>query len=252
MWNFTGEVMGKIFGIIGLVIGLVLHVIYLDQFNFGLFGAFITGAIFCLIFVLIGVVLENIWGKHLKRNRTATEYSMPYIDEVAPTVEVSIKEARTKHFYYGFGGWLILFAMGLISQFYTHLKSAHDNYLIFKSDEFKLLSDINSEYYNSFWYPSLMFESIVSVLLSIMILLISYFCIKNSRWFKKLSIFFIISSFLFQCIALFLVLNIQNWYQENIFEGQNIYQGVINTFTYLIVWVPYFLRSKRVKNTYIK
>lgn len=87
--------------------------------------------------------------------------------------------------YVGFGGWLVLFAASLFVQFIRLLLSTLDNYSIIISDEFKLITDPDSEYYNSSLYPSLIVDTILSLFICIMIIFIIYFCIRHSIWFKK-------------------------------------------------------------------
>ncbi|WP_445669493.1 DUF2569 family protein [Paenibacillus sp. FSL R10-2736] len=151
--------------------------------------------------------------------------------------------------YVGFGGWLVLFAASLFVQFIRLLLSILDNYSIIISDEFKLITDPDSEYYNSSLYPSLIVDTILSLFICIMIIFIIYFCIRHSIWFKKLSVIYIISSFIIQCLTLFWLLGI-HFLPEEFYEEINIYQGVISSLAYMLIWLPYLLISKRVKNTY--
>uniref|UniRef100_UPI00406D27DB DUF2569 family protein n=1 Tax=Paenibacillus sp. FSL E2-0178 TaxID=2921361 RepID=UPI00406D27DB len=37
---------------------------------------------------------------------------------------------------------------------------------------------------------------------------------------------------------------------EEFYEEINIYQGVISSLAYMLIWLPYLLISKRVKNTF--
>jgi len=155
-----------------------------------------------------------------------------------------------KPYLYGFGGWLYLFAAGLIYQFYKSFGYIEDGYNALTSEEMKPLMTIGSESYNSFWKPTFIFEIIGQSLSIVGILLIAYYCFKLSPKFKYLSISYFIFLFIFNCIDLFLSMIIQNGYSEDIFGGNHIYSSVISTAVTSAIWIPYFLVSKRVKNTY--
>jgi hypothetical protein len=63
----------------------------------------------------------------------------------------------------------VLFAASLFVQFIRLVLSTLDNYSIIISDEFKLITDPDSEYYNSSLYPSLIVDTILSLVICIMI-----------------------------------------------------------------------------------
>ncbi|MEK4139599.1 DUF2569 family protein [Paenibacillus sp. FSL M7-0547] len=227
--------MSKIFTIFGIVIGTVFYKYYFD--GFGNFFAILFVAGHGAIAALIGYIIDLITDKFKKRG------------QVAATVESElIKQEKS---YRGFGGWLYLFAAGLVYQFLFNLKAVYDNYLMTKTENFEYLTTIGNENYNSLWEPTILFEILGESIIVIFVVLIAYFCIKQSLKFKTVSIIFITTSFILQSIDLLLLLNIQNGYSEDLF-GSTIYDGIYRSIVYAIVWIPYLLLSKRVKNTFIK
>lgn len=173
--------------------------------------------------------------------------------QVAVTIDnsVQINNEKNEVYYYGFGGWLYIFAAGLVYQFLFNLKIAYDNYLITKTDNYYSYTTIGSESYNSLWETAIWFEIIAASIIVVLVALIAYFCIKQSKKFRTMAILFISVSLFFQCIDLFLMLSIQNGYSEDIF-GPSKYDNLYKSTVYAIVWIPYLLLSKRVKNTFIK
>lgn len=110
----------------------------------------------------------------------------------------------------------ISFAAGLVYQFLFNLKAVYDNYLMTKTENFESLTTIGNENYNSLWEPTILFEILGESIIVIFVVLIAYFCIKQSLKFKTVSIIFITTSFILQSIDLLLLLNIQNGYSEDL------------------------------------
>ena len=162
---------------------------------------------------------------------------------------VPVSQQKNKPYHYGFGGWLIVYAITLFFQFFLDLKALYDNYNIFNSENFKSVTTIGNESYNALFYPALVFEMAAEAILVIFIMMIAYYCIKVDKKFKTLSIIFILSALLLQGIDLILMSLIQNGFEEPIFD--DIYTQFTRAFYYTIIWLPYILLSKRIKNTYV-
>lgn len=161
-----------------------------------------------------------------------------------------IETKKEKPYLYGFGGWLYLFAAGIIFQFYGTVTSLNKTYKLFTSDDFAQLTTIGSQSYNSLWKPTILFEMASQIISLLLMLSIAFFCIKLSPYFKYLSITFISFILVANSIDLFLMLSIQNGYADDLFGGDDVYKQVTKSIGYAIVWIPYMLLSKRVKNTY--
>ncbi|BBH24542.1 hypothetical protein Back11_58870 [Paenibacillus baekrokdamisoli] len=163
----------------------------------------------------------------------------------------SIEIPKTnKPYLYGFGGWLILFSIGIAFQFLGNFKLLIDNYEFATSDDFLNLTQVSSENYNSLWKPTIWFEMLGQASLVALALLIAFFCIKKSPKFKTISITYIVFSLVFQVILLLVLSKIQQDYTSELFSEGELYTDLIKSIIYSIIWIPYFLVSRRVKNTF--
>lgn len=230
--------------------------------DIGIIGAAILGGLGALFGSIIGSGIDTMF---LKKNKNPESVDSNEITsneaekEISATSEKSlskqeINETVTKKiepYYYGFGGWLYLFSAGIAFQFFRLLKSSYDKYLLMQSDDYHLFTDRTSELYNSLWEPLIIFECIAEVFLCVIILLIAFYCIKLNKKFKTFSITFIAASVVFQFIDLIFMLNIQNWYDFEMYTESELYTGISQSTIYAIIWIPYFLISKRVKNTFV-
>lgn len=151
----------------------------------------------------------------------------------------------------GYGGWLILFSIGMAIQFFSLFVALIRNYEWYISDDFKRLSDINSSSYNALWEPAMIYEMGIEIISMCLLLLMAFFLIKMDYKFKVISLIYIPTSFVLMSIDALLLLNIQNYYDEPL-NIESVNNSVISTFAYMVVWVPYFLVSRRVKNTFVK
>lgn len=163
-----------------------------------------------------------------------------------------VSSAKVRPYYYGFGGWLYIFAAGIIYQVYGTVNVMTSLIQTINSKEFEVWTDPSSDSYNAFWYPGIMMEIIFEIIILLFAIIMAIYCIKLSKYFKGIAITFIISSFVFQLLDLVLMLTLQNGYVEPIFDNDTLYQGVERAFIYTVIWLPYFLLSKRVKNTFIR
>ncbi|MEK4263632.1 DUF2569 family protein [Paenibacillus sp. FSL L8-0499] len=227
-----------IFTIFSIVIGTVVYKAYLD--GIGGFFAVVFVAGFGGIGALLGYITEII-----KKKIIPTK-------EITATVEYSshAKSLKEKPFVYGFGGWLYSYSGFVLFLFFVALKAVNDNYLLIHTPEYIQLTTFGSEYYNSLLHPTIIMEMVAQLIVVILVLLIAYSCMKMKKMFKYLSITLFSVVFIFNILDLFLLLSIQNSYPEQLLDNTT-YDGVIYSFFYFIVWVPYFLLSKRVKNTFI-
>lgn len=153
---------------------------------------------------------------------------------------------------FGFGGWLIVFSLGLAYQFFMNLKAFYDNYLLLNSEEMSYLTDKSSEGYNSLWEPAIIFECITQLIAVIFVIFIAYFCLKMDYKFKLLTLIYIPLLLVFNLASTLLMLNIQNYYTETIYTSEDLYYNLYKSGVYAVVWIPYFLISKRVNNTFVK
>lgn len=150
----------------------------------------------------------------------------------------------------GLGGWLIFIQLGLILTLLLALVNLF-SYSIpsFYSETWTALTSKDSLQYHHLWAPTILFE----FLMNIGIILFSAYIIvrfyQRKMIVPRLIIVFYSASLLISVFEYILMLQIPDW--REIDDGslaKDIAKGI---FTCLI-WIPYFLRSVRVKNTFVK
>lgn len=150
----------------------------------------------------------------------------------------------------GLGGWLILPAIGLILSPVRLLVSLINDLLpIFQEGYWEILTTPGSDAYHPFWAPFIMFEVVGNLFFTVFsIALIILFFTKSYR-FPKLMITYLLSNLLFVVGDFFLVDLIPGIGEETEFEALG---EIAKISVSVAIWVPYFLVSKRVKNTFVK
>lgn len=228
--------MAKILALLFFVLGMGLYRFYFP--DFGIFESAISGGVFSAIGFSVGYMIDYIKNK-FKKNSSR---------EVSATIESNV-DVEVKR-YYGFGGWLIVYFIGITYQLYGNILTAIKSYKFTKTEDYINLITPGSDSYNSFWEITIYFEIAAALVLSLITVAVIYFCIRKSKMFRIFSILFISLMILFNFMDVLALLIIQNSYNETLFEHP--YDGLYKSFMYAIVWIPYFIFSKRVRNTYVK
>lgn len=151
----------------------------------------------------------------------------------------------------GIGGWLFLPALGLIATpfviafgFYKDLLPA------FAPDVWNTLTNPNSAAYNSLWGPLIVYEVLINLALFIFTLWLSWNFFTKSRRVPKLFVIWLAA------IAGTRILDYLLTYQIPAMAGKPVdpadVRDLARSFVNAAIWIPYFLRSKRVKNTFIE
>ncbi|MBT2291765.1 DUF2569 domain-containing protein [Paenibacillus albidus] len=149
----------------------------------------------------------------------------------------------------GLGGWMVLVQIGL------YLSVIRLLFLIFSTtipsfqpDLWDVLTSPDSSVYDPLWKPALIFEAVVNVtfvLFSIFLLVQMY---RKKATFPRWIIFYYVTNLIVLIIDYVLLANIELVQQMN--EGGSM-QDIGRLIISCAIWVPYFLRSKRVRNTFV-
>jgi hypothetical protein len=145
----------------------------------------------------------------------------------------------------GLGGWLsvwlVLTCLGLI-------RFIHDIDLHLLSNA-QSLTDSNSEYYHPLAKPLLIFEYILQFVNPLSFIVLIFLYARKSRFFPKIVIVIYSANLalvLFDRAATMLIAKSVNLTVP--FPWKEIFRGLFA----VCVWIPYFLKSARVKSTFIK
>ena len=149
----------------------------------------------------------------------------------------------------GLGGWLILVGIGLvitpIRGVFTYFPLYKD---IFESGAWDVLTTPGTSAYDPFWATYISLEIIINVGLLIAMVYLTYLFFTKRKQFPKFFIGIAVFSLVFIIIdASSIKIVLPN---EPIFDPDTL-KELIRTLVAGVIWVPYMLRSKRVKATFI-
>jgi H+/Cl- antiporter ClcA len=150
----------------------------------------------------------------------------------------------------GLGGWLILPAIGLIIMPLRLMLLIKSDFLpLFQNGSWEVLTTPGTEAYHPLWAPLILFELIGnSIFILFDIFLIFLFFSKSYR-FPSLYIIFLATNLIFIVGDLFLCNLIPALASESNSEAiREVTRSIVGA----LIWIPYFLVSKRVKNTFVK
>lgn len=151
----------------------------------------------------------------------------------------------------GLGGWLILVGFGRVLAPFLLSRTILNTYLpIVASGELDKLSQPGNIGYSSLWRPTILFELCGNSIFLIfgIVLLILFFCRKKS--FPKVFIAFSIITVLFAVADSALASQLQS--SVSIDLKMNDPSQLVQSVVPALIWIPYMLKSVRVKNTFVR
>jgi hypothetical protein len=151
--------------------------------------------------------------------------------------------------YNKIGGWLILVAIGLIlTPIRLLVVVAKDLLPVFSGDVWSRLTTPGTEAYHPLWAPLLLFEIIGNGLFILFPIIIAIFFFQKRQFVPKLIIVLLLSNLLFLAIDFFAADLIPAVASQ---EDTASLMELARVFIACLIWVPYFLVSKRVKETFV-
>jgi len=169
----------------------------------------------------------------------------PYTPPSSSTEESQVDDQAQPN---GLKGWLILPMLGLIiTPINLSILLVTTFIPIFTDGTWTILTSPSSEAYHHLWAPLLIFESIgnFAFLIGSVFLLVWFF--KKSRKLPKYIIIFYIANLLF-VTADYIFGNLIPIVAES--NQAESLREIVKSFIGAVIWVPYFLKSVRVKNTF--
>ena len=150
----------------------------------------------------------------------------------------------------GLGGWLIIPAIGLVVSPIIWAVSLHNDFLpIFQEGYWEILTTPGSETYHPLWAPIIILEIVGNTLFIIFDIALIFLFFARSYRFPTLFIIFLASHLLFVVSDFFLAYLIPAVAAESDPESA---KQIIRSIIGAAIWIPYFLTSQRVKNTFVK
>ncbi len=150
----------------------------------------------------------------------------------------------------GLGGWLILICLALIiTPLHLMFSLFNDFAPILLENYWEILTTPGTEAYHYLWGPLIISELITnSVLIVFSLYLLFLYFTKSYRFPKLMIIFYILNLFILVGDYIF-----ANMIPE-IANDTNLetVREILSTVAATLIWIPYLLKSKRVKNTFVK
>jgi len=186
--------------------------------------------------------------KNLDTNppQAAPQVTPTYNQSASSSVSPTTSASQLK----GLGGWLILVGFGLIFGSIRQiivLNSVYKPYI--DTDLFERLTTPSSTSY----IPNFKFLFYGEILVSIFLILLSFYLLflffTKSKKFPKNYIFISLFVILYIPVDAFLVTTVVP--NANVVDGEMI-KSFFQTLISGAIWIPYMMKSKRVKNTFIE
>ncbi|MEE4244849.1 MAG: DUF2569 domain-containing protein [Kangiellaceae bacterium] len=150
----------------------------------------------------------------------------------------------------GLGGWLILVGIGLlISPIRLGSSYIPMYYELFTDGTFDVLTDPMSDVFHPFWAPLLISEAVFNTLLVLASVYLIFLFFRKSYLFPKVYIALIVTSLVF--------IPLDAWLGSFVLPDEPIFdQEIITELSRVLlsaaIWIPYMLRSERVKLTFVE
>lgn len=150
----------------------------------------------------------------------------------------------------GLGGWLILIQLGLYGTLIMLLVQII-NYSIpsISPDIWNTLTSKTSEVYHPLWGVVIIFELLFNVLLFVYCIYILVNLYRKKSIIPRLMIIFYSASLVVGIIDYLLLSRIP---AASKLQDTNSLKDIYKSIIACAIWIPYFLKSERVKNTFVR
>lgn len=149
----------------------------------------------------------------------------------------------------GLGGWLVLPHIGLYGTILASCLNFYQSIVSINSDAWWVLTSTNSPYYHPLWAPTFIYETIYFFAMAVFSIFILVQFYRKKSIVPRLMIIFFSVSLMSNIIDYLLVLQIP--LAEEMDKGSSSLKVILRSVLGCIIWIPYFLHSVRVKNTFV-
>lgn len=149
----------------------------------------------------------------------------------------------------GLGGWLLLPMLGLILTPLACLAAMVQLVTLFEPDTWQSLTASSGDTHHPLWMPLILFEAIYNIGFFVFAIYLLIKTFKKSAKAPQLFILFYAINLLMQFVDTGLFAIIGQTYPD-LMDG-NTYKDLGRAVVGSLIWIPYFKRSVRVKNTFV-
>jgi tetratricopeptide (TPR) repeat protein/transglutaminase-like putative cysteine protease len=158
------------------------------------------------------------------------------------------RDARGLEFYEGLGGWLVLVGINIVVGIVSHV-IATLNYIHIFADEARWhdMTTPGNKLYEPMWAVTMYYEWATLVLAGLVTVLATVLFFMKKFTFPRLMIAFMVARLLIQMVDQYLASQI-----HSLPEFARIASGgaIVTTIFGCAIWIPYFIRSRRVRATF--
>lgn len=148
------------------------------------------------------------------------------------------------------GGWLIFVALGLIfASLRVLLFTLRDVVPVFAPQTWSVLTTPTSAAYHPLWAPLLIGELVGNLFFVFFGVILVVLLFQKRKFFPKLAIIYLLTNLGFVVADFFLAGLIPAVAQQ---DNTSAMTEVFRSVAGACIWVPYFIKSKRVKSTFVR
>ncbi|WP_158289074.1 DUF2569 domain-containing protein [Rubrivivax albus] len=150
----------------------------------------------------------------------------------------------------GIAGWLILVVIGLVVSPLRTLHALYENHwLIIRDGIWPVLTTPGTEHYHPLWAPLFAFEVFANVGSVLLALIALALLLQKSRHAPRLAIVWLGWGVVFGVLDYVIAGQIPAVAEQS---GSEAIRELSRSVAGAAIWIPYFLRSRRVKNTFVQ
>lgn len=153
----------------------------------------------------------------------------------------------------GFGGVLILLAIGLGWMLMSHVLYVLQSLIhTLNSEMYQFLFKPQSVGYEPIWGIFIIGEIIISVFSIGILIYLAVLMFRHKKAFKPVAIFYLIANVAISIYSYFILSNLTLPAEDSEGIGQMVAVDILRAVVIAVLVIAYLLRSRRVKNTYIR
>ncbi|MEK4661734.1 DUF2569 domain-containing protein [Priestia sp. FSL H7-0729] len=150
----------------------------------------------------------------------------------------------------GLGGWLILIQIGLfLTVILLAVQLFQQIIPTFTTETWEMLTFKQSDYYHPLWGPVLIFEMVYNTLFLLFSVYTIFAFYSKKAILPRLMIIFYGLSLIVGIIDYLLLLQIP--LAKELEDGSSI-RDIAKSVITCAIWIPYFIKSERVHNTFVR
>jgi Protein of unknown function (DUF2569) len=162
----------------------------------------------------------------------------------------SLPEGQVKPLPQGIGGWLILPCIGLVGSLFLTCSGLIQLKFCFDLQRWQALTTLGNPAYHELWAPTLWLELFGNSFQLALVTLCGVLLLRHRASLPRFMVLLYVSGMLLVCLDNALSLQIPE-VAKNQTSGQ-MTRDVNRTVIACCIWIPYFLTSRRVRNTFRK